>query len=201
MPLAAVVGLRLTSVSLNLQVHLIDAAGSSSASCPICVQQRAAGLEYFVEHWRGHMLLLTNKTSTPTSLQSECGGQPTHGARAEPLPGDALPEIGHTAAAAAAAAAATPPATAAGSAEQGDYCLMTLPAKLAGSAAADSWRLLLPVLADSAVTDMDVFDGCVVLHELCSAQPGLRLLQLAEQQGGQPPPELQVVQQQQVRRR
>jgi hypothetical protein len=74
---------------------------------------------------------------------------------------------------------------------------MTLHAALAGSAGADSWRRLLPVQPDAAVTDMDVFDCGVVLHELCSAQPGLRLLQLAEE-AGQQQPELQVLQQQQV---
>jgi hypothetical protein len=89
---------------------------------------------------------------------------------------------------------------AASQAEQGDYCLMTLPAALAGTAGADSWRLLLPAQADAVVIDLDVFEACVVLHELRSAQPGVRLLQLAEQQGGQQLPELTVVQQQQVSR-
>jgi protease II len=168
------------------QVHLIDAAGSSSASYPVCVQSRTAGLEYFVEHWRGHLLLLTNRCSTPTASQSACSHHPSHDAHAQRLPRDIMSEVDSTTAAAAAA----------GSADPGDYSLMTLPAALVGSAGADSWRLLLPVQPGAAVTDMDVFDSRVVLHEVCSAQPGLRLLQLTEE-AGQQQPELQVLQQQQ----
>lgn len=184
---------------LSSEVHLIDAAASSSDGCrPLCVQARRAGLEYFVEHWRGHLLLLTNHNSnssgsgsTPATAEPQC----SQGSSSSPQPTSLAPSNSAAAPATGSMHATAMPG------EPCDYCLMTLPAALAGTAGVDSWRLLLPAQLDAVVTDMDVFDSCVVLHELRSAQPGLRLLKLEQQQQqqqGAQLPELQVEQQQQV---
>ena len=41
-----------------LQIHFMDA--SSQSTTPKLVQAREAGLEYYVEHWRDKLLVLTN---------------------------------------------------------------------------------------------------------------------------------------------
>ncbi|KAF6262570.1 prolyl oligopeptidase family-domain-containing protein [Scenedesmus sp. NREL 46B-D3] len=188
---------------LSSEVHMIDASSNSRNSHPVCLHPRTAGLEYFVEHWRDHLLLLTNsssRSSPPAPLQPHCSHGTSWGAQPKSLTAGTMLEPASAAAAppAAAAAAADSVLTTAGPGDEGDYCLMTLPAALAGCAGAESWRMLLPVQPAASVTDMDVFDGCVVLHELCDARPRLRLLQLAEQQGEQLQPELQALQQQEV---
>lgn len=60
----------------------------------------------------------------------------------------------------------------------------------------NSWPLLVPERAGVVITDMDVFDGWVLLHELNNARPCMTLLRIsqAEQQTGPA-----VLQQQQVR--
>jgi hypothetical protein len=145
------------------------------------------------------LLLLTNNSSsssTTPDVQTESSQANGSSIPREPMYHVDSAEQPSSAAAAAAAAGSSQATTV--DAEQSDYCLMTLPTALAGSAGVESWRLLLPAQPDAVVTDMDVFDCCVVLHEIRSAQPGVRLVQLAEQQGAQQLPELHVAQQQQV---
>jgi protease II len=137
-------------VSALLQVHLLDTHDVSAT--PVCVQARQPGLQYFVEHHHGHLLLLTNHTfaqqfKQPVSAQGETSQQVQH-------------HLTDNSAA--------------------DYSLCTLPtaALSAGGSSLQQWRLLRPELPGSAVTDMDVFNGCVVLHTLHDSRPALALLHL-----------------------
>lgn len=153
---------------LASQVHLLD--GLDSQAFPLCVQPRSPGLEYFVEHQAGHLLLLANRSTAP-------------GFNPEP-----------TAEAAHASAPANSPAA---DAEVQDYSLFTVPvaALHPGSAAhGQPWLLQVAESPGVAITDIEVFDGVAVLHELRGGQPAVRLLHL-EAQPGKP---LSISKQQQV---
>lgn len=111
----------------------------------MCVLPRQPGLEYFVEHTAGHLLILTN-LSTQQHLQQ----QPSQQEFAQP------------------SQAAT------------DYSLYTVPVAsvlAAGSGGClQDWRPLLLEAPGTAVTDMNAFDGVVVLHTLHHSRPQLMLL-------------------------
>eukprot|EP00878_Enallax_costatus_P038955 GHUV01044459.1.p1 GENE.GHUV01044459.1~~GHUV01044459.1.p1 ORF type:complete len:505 (+),score=167.38 GHUV01044459.1:538-2052(+) len=150
---------------LSSEVHLLDAEDSNSM--PVCVQARTPDLEYFVEHYKGHLLLLTNKLIVSTA-------PPTHAAAV----------IGCTSAAAGQ-----------------DYSLVTLPASqvTAEHSGTDNWQLLVAERPDVAVTDLDVFDSGIVLHERLAGRPALTLLRLSvEPQSVQQSASLSVLHQQQV---
>jgi len=135
-----------------LQVHMLDA--SQRDAVPMCIQRRTAGREYFVEHWHGHLLLLTNKLHVQTAAAGTASSGRSH-------------------------AAATTASTDAAGPSSSDYSLVSVPAAAvaAGSAGAEHWQLLLPEQADSAITDMDVFDKGVVLHQT-GGRPLLSILEL-----------------------
>lgn len=152
-----------------VQVYLLDAQDNHSMS--VCVQARTPGLEYFVEHYKGHLLLLTNKS-------------------------------GASAAAALQVAATAANNDTAGSVDH-DYCLMTIRASqvVSGHSCSDNWQLIVPERPDTAVTDMDVFESGIVLHELVAGRPGLTLLRLEAEQktlDAEQPGVLRIIQQQQV---
>jgi protease II len=140
-------------VSAPLQVHLLDAYDVSAP--PVCVQSRQPGLEYFVEHHHGHLLLLTNHTYAQQQ-QSQHQALSAQGEQRQ----QAQPHSTDNSAA--------------------DYSLYTMPAAAlsAGGNSLQQWRLLRPEVPGSAVTDMDVFEGCVVLHMLHDSRPALMVLHL-----------------------
>jgi hypothetical protein len=133
------------------QVHLLDAQDVSAA--PLCVQPRQPGLEYFVEHHQGHLLLLTNLTP---AQQQAVATNSTQQQVQEPPDNSAA-----------------------------DYSLYTMPVAglQASSSSLQHWQLLKAELPGSAVTDMDVFAGAVVLHTLLDSRPSLLVLNLAEPEG------------------
>lgn len=66
-----------------------------------------------------------------------------------------------------------------------DYALYTVPvAALTPGRGPQQWQLLQPEVPGTAVTDMDVFQGAVVLHTLNRSHPQLSVLCLAEGQDG-----------------
>lgn len=104
-----------------------------------------------MEHHQGHLLLLTNLT--PTQQQAVATNS-TQQQLQEP-----------------------PNSSAA------DYSLYTMPVAgcQAGSSSLQHWQLLNAERPGSAVTDMDVFAGAVVLHTLVDSRPSLLVLTLAEE--------------------
>jgi hypothetical protein len=126
-----------------------------------------------VEHYAGHLLLLAN--CNPHN------------------PPDTAPQAGAA-------------ADAAADAQQQcrDYSLFSLPAAAvmgssdssSGCAARTAWQLLLAESPDTAITDLDAFQGALVLHEMRHSTPGLRLLRLSAAGPGE---HLRVTRQQQVR--
>lgn len=168
------------------QVHLLDAFDNQTR--PVCVQARSKGLEYFVEHMHGHLLLLTNKPSSSTYSTTSSSDR----INTETISSSSL--------VVAASHSAVGPGAPAGDAS--DYCLMTVPAAAVFSShvGADHWRLLIAARSDTVITDMEVFSSCVVLHELAAARPTLTVIRLAtkQQQADSQTAHLQVVQQQQV---
>lgn len=148
------------------QVHLLDAQDVSAP--PICVQRRQPGLEYFVEHHKGHLLLLTNHS--PMQQQQQQPTSPHH-----PLIQNAdqlqLQQQQPTQQQRGQQEQKPPDSSAA------DYSLYTIPvAALQAGASLQQWRLLRAEVPGAAVTDMDVFDGCVVLHTLHDSKPTLLVL-------------------------
>lgn len=137
---------------LSTEVHLLDALDVSAA--PLCVQPRQPGLEYFVEHHQGHLLLLTNLTRTQQQAVATSSTQ------------QQVQEPSNSSAA--------------------DYSLYTMPVaglQAGSSSSLQHWQLLKAELPGSAVTDMDVFAGAVVLHTLLDSRPSLLVLNLAEPEG------------------
>lgn len=185
-----------------------------SAAKPVCIQPRTPGLEYFVEHHHGHLLILTNLSPPSTAAQScatsgAATGADAAGAAAHSTAGLKANKLSSVAAGAAPSSSANSNLTSdlAADGSGSDYSLMALPAAAAGTAGTDCWQVLVPAKQDGTVIDMDVFESCIVLYELHHARPALRMLQLtAQHQQQQGTPEahqlagVQVVNQQQVRR-
>jgi len=157
-----------------LQVHLLDAEDPHAT--PVCVQPRQRGLEYFVEHQAGHLLLLTNHSKVAEQLRQQDTSAPQHQTtqqQQQPV-GVSPPDSSRAAV---------------------DYSLYALPVSSLGASSLQDWQLLLPEGVDCATTDLDVFSGCVVLHQLQHSVPQLTLLRLNHSPDGG----LTVAQQQQVR--
>ena len=149
------------------QVHLLDA--QDLHSLPVCVQARTSGVEYFVDHYKGHLLLLTNKSGDSTACAPHAAAE-VDGC--------------NPAAAGQDYCLMTVPAS------------LVFQQQHSGT---HSWQLLVPERPDVAVTDLSVFDTGVVLHELAAGRPALTLLRLsAEQQGTEQPGGLTVLHQQRV---
>lgn len=157
-----------------LQVHLLDAEDPHAT--PVCVQPRQPGLEYFVEHHAGHLLLLTNH-SRAAEQQRQKG---THAHQQQTAQQQQQQPVG-----------VSPPDS---SLAAVDYSLYSLPVSAVGASSLQDWQLLLPEGHDCATTDLDVFSGCVVLHQLQCSVPQLTLLRLNLSPDGA----LTVTQQQQV---
>jgi hypothetical protein len=127
-----------------------------------------------VEHYEGHLLILTNHN--PLSQQQQTSQQGQLQALAQQQQYHAVHEQMQ---AIAQFEAAQPGST--------DYSLYTIPVAdlQAGSTCTahtvQRWRLLRAEGPGCAVTDMDVFDGCVVLHMLHNSTPQLTLLRLHTQ--------------------
>lgn len=182
------------------QVWLLDA--QDPQALPVCVQQRTPGLEYFVEHHHGHLLLLTNKSTSDMIATDNCSKSSKSG------PSASQQQQSHSKVSQAGSKGIQSPQVlfasdaAAGrdnSCFEREYSLMTTPTAAITSDkqhSMNSWPLLVPERAGVVITDMDVFDGWVLLHELNNARPCMTLLRIsqAEQQTGPA-----VLQQQQVR--
>lgn len=155
-------------VSALLQVHLLDAHDVSAP--PVCVQSRQPGLEYFVEHHHRHLLLLTNHTQQQQSQRQPLPAKGEQHQQAQPHSADI---------------------------SAADYSLYTIPAAAlsANGSSLQQWQLIRPEVPGSAVTDMDVFEGCVVLHTLHNGRPALMILHLDTCEDGS----LAVAQQHEVR--
>lgn len=104
-----------------------------------------------MEHHQGHLLLLTNLT--PTQQQAVATNSTQQQVQEPP------------------------------NSSAADYSLYTMPVAgcQAGSSSLQHWQLLNAERPGSAVTDMDVFAGAVVLHTLLDSRPSLLVLTLAEE--------------------
>jgi hypothetical protein len=153
------------------QVWLVDALDPGAP--PACVSPRHPGHEYFLEHWRGALLALSNRgrpggdyelaAADAGAVLARRGGGGGGGGlllqeeaqQQETLqqqePGNKQQEHGRGG---------------------------------GGAAAGPVWRTLVPERPGAAVVDLDVFDGAVVLHELRGGRPGLALARPAAGGGG-----------------
>eukprot|EP00879_Flechtneria_rotunda_P007371 GHRR01007732.1.p1 GENE.GHRR01007732.1~~GHRR01007732.1.p1 ORF type:complete len:851 (+),score=260.67 GHRR01007732.1:215-2767(+) len=159
-----------THSKLSSEVWLINAHNPTAK--PVCIQQRQLGVEYFVEHHQGHILMLTNSSSvgkapgsTSSLLHHHCQAAAPHSSLLHSN-GQLLEHD-----------------DAVGGAAVGEYCLVATAASavLPAGGNAAKWKVVLPEQAESVIVDMDVFDSCAVLHQLQAAKPRLLLLKLAEQ--------------------
>jgi protease II len=147
-----------------LDAHNVDAPA-------VCVQHRQPSLEYFVEHCNGHLLILTNHSPVSQQDTNQQGQLPAQ---------EQQQHSGHEQMQDTAQVKAAQPGST-------DYSLYTLPvaALQPGSTCTahtvQDWRLLRAEAPGLAVTDMDVFEGCVVLHMLHNSRPQLTVLLLDTQ--------------------
>lgn len=165
------------------QVHMLDAHNIDAPA--VCVQHRQPHLEYFVEHCNGHLLILTNHS--PVGLQQHTNQQGQLPAQAQQqgkqerqqqqqqhFGSEQMQDTAQV-------KAAQPGST--------DYSLYTIPVaalqpgNTCTAHTVQDWRLLRAEAPGLAVTDMDVFDGCVVLHMLHNSRPRLMVLHLDTPQG------------------
>lgn len=136
-----------THAKLSSEVYLLDAHEPHLP--PHCVKARQPGLEYFVEHHKGSLLILSNANGANNYCLMTTAA-PHGGATASPGGG---------------------PGTA--DATDGVYRSHVTPVGVT-----DSWRVLVSEQPDVAITDLDVFEGHAVLHQLYQGRPALSIVHL-----------------------
>jgi protease II len=129
---------------------------------PVCVSPRRHGHEYFVEHWRGRLLLLTNGGVAGADYRLMTLGlegvyeqqQQQQQQQQLQLQQQQPPKL--------------------------QELLVHADESRGGEAGDGGWRLLVPEREGVCITDLDVFEGAAVLHEMRDARPRLSLVRLKE---------------------